>query len=127
MTSTSGAQATISVARRVGVERHDEVDARKCREHRHPVVQRVERAIVALAEAPDRRVGVDGDDERCAERLRLLEIRDVAAMQQIEHAVGEDERPRQRGDAHQRVGGRGDLRRVARLGQSCGRGRHRCA
>ncbi len=34
---------------------------------------------------------------------RLLEVGDVPAMQDVEHAVGEHERARQRGDARQRV------------------------
>ena len=51
-------------------------------------------------------------------RLRLLEIGDVPAMQQVEHAVGEHQRPRQaRAIRVERMRGIGDLGRIARLGQ----------
>ena len=35
---------------------------------------------------------VDADDQRVAERARLLQVADVAGMQQVEDAVGEDDR-----------------------------------
>ena len=90
--------------------------AAKRGEHRHPVVERVERPVVALAQALDRRVGIDRDDQRRAEAARLLEVGDVAAVQQVEHAVGHDERPRQSRDARKRVRARRDLERVSRRG-----------
>ena len=61
----------------------------------HPIVERVERAVVAFAEPLHRCVGVDRDDERRAERARLFEVGHVAAMQKVEHAVGHHQRPRQ--------------------------------
>ena len=117
-----GAAGDDQGARRVVVERHDEVDGAERGEHGHPVLEHVERALLALAEASHRGVGVDGDDQRGAEPARLLEIRDVAAMQDIEHAVGEHERTRQRGDARERIGGRRDLGRVAGGGNRDGVG-----
>ena len=97
-------------ARRVVVERHDQVDAAERGEHRHAIVERIERAVVALAEAAHRRVGVDRDGQRGAQRARLLEVGDVAAVQEVEHAVGEHPRARQRGETRERVVGARDLR-----------------
>src|SRR4029079_11208440 len=57
-----------------------------------------------------------------AERARLLEIRDVTAVQDVEHAVGHHARPRERGDPRERVAGAADLRRKARLGDHFGAG-----
>ena len=98
------------------VERNDEVDRRERGEHGHPVGERIERTVVALAEAPHRIVGIDGDHQRRAQCARLVEIGDVAAMQHVEHAVGEHERPRQPRDALERVSRRRDLRGIARRG-----------
>ena len=63
------------LARRVAVERNDEIDRRERRQDRHAIVLRVERTFVAFAETLDRRIGIDRDDERCAETSRLLRDR----------------------------------------------------
>ncbi len=53
----------------------------------------IDRAVVSLAEQAHRRVAVDRNDERCTERSRLREVGHMAAMQDVEDAVGEDDRP----------------------------------
>jgi len=77
--------------------------------HRQPVGEGVHRTVVALAETLHRRVGVERDDHRRAERARLREIGHVAAMQDVEAAVGEHQRARQRGDARRELFGGDDL------------------
>ena len=72
--------------------------------------RRVERPLGPLAEPPRRAVGVQRDEERGAERARAGEIGDVAAVQDVEHAVGEDERARERADPVLERGGVPDLR-----------------
>ena len=86
----------------VGAERADQLQRRRRAEDRHEVhagerredlgalPRRGERAPRPL-EAPHRGVGVDADDERVAEFPRLLEVADVADVQQVEAAVGEDD------------------------------------
>ena len=107
------------LARRVGIERDDEVDRLERGQHGHPVRERIERTVAGLAEAPHRSVGIDRDDERRAQRARLVEAGDVPAVQHVEHAVGEHERTRQRADAVERVAAarrssRGSAARVSR-------------
>src|SRR6266852_4300501 len=78
--------------RRVLVEPRHEMDGFKRRYHRHAVGERVERALLAFAETLRRRVAVDCDEKRRPQGARFGEIADVPAMQDVEHAVGEDER-----------------------------------
>ena len=73
------------------------------------VLQLVHRPLVPLAEHPCRGVGVDGGDEACSERARLSEVGDMPAVQDVEHAVGEDERARKRGDAFAELAQRADF------------------
>ena len=47
--------------------------------------------------------------EARAQRPRLRQISDVAAMEDVEDAVGEDDRPRQLGEARQQLGARAQL------------------
>src|SRR5207302_1801301 len=65
------------------------VDATQGGEHPEPVVQAVDRPARPL-EAADALVGVDADDEHVAQRLGLAQVADVAAVEDVEAAVGED-------------------------------------
>jgi hypothetical protein len=69
----------------------------------------IDRAVVALAQAPHRIVGIGGDDQRRAQAAGLRQVGDMAAMQDVEAAVGEHQRPRQRSDALRQFAGRDDL------------------
>ena len=75
---------------RVLVEDHDRVDAGERGQHFGALVLPVDRAGRSLV-AADGRVGVEPDDQDVAERARGLQVADVAGMQQIEDAVGEDD------------------------------------
>ena len=91
LTSTSGCSAVDDLVRRVFVEDHDGVDARERREHFGALGLAIDRPIRALLERARRSIGVDGDDQRIAQAPRLAQIAHVAGMQEIEHAVGEDD------------------------------------
>jgi hypothetical protein len=51
----------------------------------------------------------EADHQARALRARLREVGDVAAVEDVEHAVGEDHRPRQLGQARQQLGARAQL------------------
>ena len=70
----------------------DDIDALDGGQHRRAVGPRIERAVRALVRLDDV-VGVECDDKRSALFLRGLEEVDVAGMEQIECAVGEDDLP----------------------------------
>src|SRR3954469_18817124 len=58
-----------------------------------PVFERIDRPIGALTQTPRRRIAVQRDQQRGAELSRAREVGDMAPVQNVEHAVGEDERP----------------------------------
>src|SRR3954471_8082580 len=74
--------------RRVFIEDHDAVDARKRAEELDALVLWRDRPDWALVH-PNRKVRVHRYDQRIAELPCLLQVSDVAGMKQIEHAVGE--------------------------------------
>ena len=82
------------LARRVLIEGHDEIDGRERGQDCHSIVERIQRSVRAFSEISHRLIGVDGNDERSAESAGLFEIRDVPAMQHVEHAIREHTRPR---------------------------------
>jgi len=86
------------------VEPRDRVHRPERRDERHAVGQRIDRPAGALAQAPGGRIAVQRHHQRRAERPRAGEIGDMAAMQQVEHAVGEHQRARRaRRPARRRV------------------------
>ena len=66
-----------------------------------------------LSSAPGVRSMIDSDDERSAQSARVFEIGDVAAMHDVENAVGEYERTREPADSCKRSVGRRHLGDVA--------------
>ena len=76
--------------RRVVVEHGDVVDGLQRREQGHAVVLVHDRPGRAF-QAPDRGVAIDRDDQHVAARLGLRQRVDVADVQQVEAAVGEDD------------------------------------
>ena len=95
--------------RRVFIEPGDQVHRLQGREHRHAVLEAVDRPVLAFAQAPGRGVAVGCDHEARAQGARLREVGDVAAMQDIENAVGEYQRAGEGCDPA------GKLRRFAQL------------
>src|SRR5581483_2163036 len=85
---------------------------------RHPIVETVERTVLALAQATHGVIGIDRHHQRGAELPRLVEVGHVAAVQDVEHAVGEHERARQHRDAGDR------FLRARDLGLEAGSRRH---
>ena len=83
-------QAAVEALGRGLAERDHPVDGAQRGEHSHARRQWLNRAGVAL-EAAHRGVVVDGDDEPIAEGAGLLQIGDVAGMEQVESAVGHDD------------------------------------
>ena len=81
----------MSVVRRLLVEDDDGVHARERGEDLRALGFGRDRTVRPL-DGPDRSIRVHADDERVAERARLLEVADVAGVQQVEDAVGEDDR-----------------------------------
>ena len=79
------------LVRRVFVEDHHGVDRLEREQHLGALGLRRDRTPRALVRAHGS-IRVDADDERVAEAPGLLEIADMPGMQQIEHAVGEDDR-----------------------------------
>src|SRR5258706_16255660 len=69
------------------------MDRFKRRPPRHAVGERVERALLALAETLRRRVAVERDEKGRPQGARLGKIGDVPAMQDIEHAIGKYQGP----------------------------------
>src|SRR3954464_8893221 len=99
-TSTSGRQARISAA---GVSSSHQVTAltpssaargarRGAGGGAQPVGERVHRPVGSLAEAAGGAVAIQRYEQARAFSARASEIRDMAAVQEIEDAVGEDER-----------------------------------
>ena len=128
--STCGRQAAISAS---GVSSSNQVTARHALErgqHGEPVGERVERTVGALAEAAHRSVAVQRHQQPRAERARAGEIGDMAAVQEVEHAVGEHQRPRQAGEPALERRGVVDLgfeaRAASRRGLGLGRRRAAC-
>src|SRR5258706_15550731 len=77
--------------------------------HRQAVGERVERALLALAETIRRRVAVERDEKGRPQRARLGKIGDVPAMQDIEHAIGKYQGPRAGAEARRKLLRRADL------------------
>src|SRR5688500_18078586 len=78
--------------RRVLVERSDSIDAAECAKHGHPIGDIVQRPLGAF-QAADTVVVVHGNDHDIAETCGLLQILDVAAMENVENAVGKHDAP----------------------------------
>jgi hypothetical protein len=85
------------------------MDRFKGRYHRHAVGERVERALLTFAQAPHRSVAVECDEKRRSEGTRFGEIRDVPAMQDVEHAIGENQGPHPGAEPHRKLLRREDL------------------
>src|SRR5258706_15871281 len=85
------------------------MDRFKRRPPRHAVGERVERALLALAETLRRRVAVERDEKGRPQRARLGKIGDVPAMQDIEHAIGKYQGPRAGAEARRKLLRRGGL------------------
>jgi hypothetical protein len=68
------------------------VDTREGGKHLRSIVERVYGARRSL-ESLDARVGVDGDDEDVTERFRLVQVDDMAAVENVETAVREHDAP----------------------------------
>ena len=75
--------------RRVFVENVHGIDAAQREQHPLAVFLRVDRSGAAL-EPAHRGVRVQADDEVLSQRARLLKVGDVADVQDVEAAVGED-------------------------------------
>src|SRR6185436_10392487 len=79
------------VVRCLLVEDDDAVDTGESLEHLRPLGLRRDWTLRPLVGA-NRPVGVEADNQRVAEGPGLLQVAEVADVQQIEHAVGEDDR-----------------------------------
>src|SRR3954447_12914828 len=84
--------------RRVLAEDCHGVDAGERAQQRHAILLAHDGPVRPL-EAPDRRVGVQADDEAVPERPRLLEDADVAGVDEVEAAAGGDDGAALRADA----------------------------
>ena len=91
------------------LESHDQCHRFERREHRHSILERIERAVASLVQLARREVGVDADHERCAETARVVKIGDVSPMKNVEHTVGEDQGTGQRRNARGQFVPRGQL------------------
>src|SRR6185312_15249176 len=105
--------------RRVLLEPGDQRHALERRDHRHAVLERVHRPVLALAEPAHGSIRIERHHERAAQRARLGEVGDMAAMQDVEYAVGEDHRALDAFRPRRELAGRADLRFEG------GRSRHR--
>src|SRR5690606_11972533 len=83
-----GQQFGNQLARGVLLEDGHRIHAAERRDQQSPVLGGHERPARAL-EPAYRIVGVDSDDERVAQGPRLVQVLDVAAVQQVEATVGE--------------------------------------
>ena len=83
--------------------------AAKAGEHPGARCLRGDRAVGAFAEPAHRRVAVDADDEGVAFPARGLEQLHVARVQEVEHAVGEDQAAGDRAAPGHGVGPGADL------------------
>jgi hypothetical protein len=95
--------------RRVLLEPGDYLHGLEGGNHRHAVRQRVQGSILVFTQAFHGSVAIDRDKERCPQGASLGEIGDVAAMQYVEHAVGEHERARVRREPRRKLLRRTDL------------------
>jgi hypothetical protein len=78
--------------RRVLVERHDGVHTVESQQNLDPFLGSIDRSIASFVCA-HRSIGVHTDDEGIAEAPCFVEVTHVPGMQQVEHAVGEDDSP----------------------------------
>jgi len=124
-----GARGCDQRFRRVVVEPGDRADRLERGDERQAVVKRVYRALAGLAEPPRRGIAVQRDEQRGSLASGAREIGRVATVQDVEHAVGEDERPRQRADPALELARIADLRLEGRRlyfpARSLGAGRQR--
>ena len=102
LTRTSGWTAADDRVRRLLVE-----DDRRRRRSRAPAAPPRARCSGLIGRSgalvrAHRPIGVDGDDQRVAERPRVPQVADVPGMQQIEHAVGEHHRAAARAERGRR-------------------------
>src|SRR6185503_10811547 len=74
-----------------------------------PVFERVDGPLGALAQPPGGRIAVQRHEQRRAQLARAREVGHMAAMQDIEHAVGEHQRPAELTGPAREVLGRTDL------------------
>ena len=70
----------------------DQVDHTECCDQRHTVFQRIDRPIRSLAETPNRVIGIERDDQACAQLFCLRQVGCMATMQNVEHAICEYQR-----------------------------------
>ena len=64
---------------------------------------------VALAQALHRRVGIQRDNQAGAQRGSLRQVGHMTAVQDVETAIGEHQRPGQQGGTGSQLVGRADL------------------
>ena len=86
-----GLQLADDRLRRVLVEDHGGIDGRERGNHFGALVFRIDRPRRPLVRT-NRSIGIDADDQRIAEGAGSVQIADVTRMEQIEDAVGEDDR-----------------------------------
>jgi len=79
--------------RRVLLEPGDYAHAGERGDHRHAVGQRIERPIRAFAEPARRGIAIQRDQQARAQGTCLVEVGDMAAMQDVEDSVREDQGP----------------------------------
>jgi hypothetical protein len=84
--------------RRVFVEGHHQRHRFQRRQHRHAVVAGVDGAVIALAQTLDRRIVLAATTSE-APGAGLGQVGHVAAMQDVEHAIGHHHRLGQLGHA----------------------------
>ena len=104
-----GSRAPYELERRVFVEPRDEAYGLQCCDHRSSVFQGIHGAIVALTEPPRGRVGIERDKQARTELPGLGKVCRMAAMENVEDAVREDEWPLDGCDAPVQLGGRTEL------------------
>src|SRR5688572_1604833 len=80
------------LSRGILAEHRDGVDTRERRDELGTLALRGYWSAFSLV-AADGFVGVHADDQRVAERPRLLQVADVPGMDQVENAVGKDDLP----------------------------------
>src|SRR5882757_2539440 len=91
------------------LESYDQAHRFQRRENRHALLERIERSFRAFVQLASRSIGVDADHQRRAETARVIKIGDVTSMQNVEYAIGEDERAVQRRNSRGQVVSRGQL------------------
>lgn len=79
--------------RRVLVEQGNRVDRLEASEDVSSFAFRADRAIRAL-EAPNAGVAIEADDQGVAARARATQEIEMAGMEKVEHAIGEDDAAR---------------------------------